>query len=340
MATQPVDVYITIDTEVWPDSLPSGSSDLNRVYDEDVYGVTPSGEFGIRFQMDILDAFNLRAVFFLESLVASAVGPAHLTRMVETIQSRGHDVQLHVHPEWLRLGAQAILPNRTGQHMKDFDVEEQTRLIEVGLENLRRSGATNVCAFRAGNCGANLDTVRAVGRNDLAYDTSYNIFYHHSHCELKTDELLVQPTLIEGVTEIPITFFEDWPGHYRHVQLCACSTTEIQSALLSAYESGWRTFVVLSHSFELVTGRHSHPRRVRADHRVVRRFQELCRFIASHRDKFRTMTFGERPKYGRPPRRRRGDRTWHGRAGGTSSSCHASSGNRSLLKDREHERVS
>ena len=113
----PLDVYITVDTEVWPQSAPTSAADLDNIYAEDVYGTTESGAFGVTFQMDVLNSYGLRAVFFVEALAATAFGSDHLARLVSTIQDRGHEVQLHVHPEWLKLGARSILPDGSGKHM-------------------------------------------------------------------------------------------------------------------------------------------------------------------------------------------------------------------------------
>ena len=290
-----MDIYITVDTEVWPKSEGLTADGLDAYIAEDVYGATDRGEFGIGYQMDVLESNGLRGVFFVESLFAIATGRAHLSRIVKFIQDRGHEVQLHVHPEWLRLGVGGLLPqHRGGQYLKDFSLEEQIVLIGAALDELRASGASHVCAFRAGNCGANRDTLRALEFHQIPYDSSYNVWYLNSVCDLKMERLLVQPTMIEGVEEFPIAFFRDWPKHYRHVQIGACSTDEIQTALMGAYEKGWQSFVILSHSFELLKGRHTLPRRVSPDYCVVQRFADVCRFIGQNRDRFRSAVFAER----------------------------------------------
>jgi len=294
-----VDVYITVDTEVWPRTSRWTESDLAADIEQDVYGRSASGEVGVVYQMDVLESFGLRAVFFLESLFASAAGPEHLSRLVDVIQKRGHEVQLHVHSEWLQLGAASVLPNKTGKNLKNFSLDEQTLLIGTGLRNLRESGANDVCAFRAGNCGANFDTLRALARLDIPCDSSYNAFYLRSECGLRTDRQLVQPTVLEGIHEFPIACFRDWPGHYRHAQIGACSTAEMQWALLAAHRGGWQSFVILSHSFELLKGRHTR-RGASPDGRVIQRFAELCQFLAENRSRFRSAVFSERRSWPRP----------------------------------------
>jgi hypothetical protein len=291
-------VFITVDTEVWPHSSDWRATDLASDMERDIYGVTPQGEYGLRYQLDVLDAFGLKAVFFVESLFASAVGPGRLTETVELIRTRRHDVQLHLHPEWLQWMAKPTVLGKHSQFLKDFTEDEQASMIKQALANLQDCGADSVCAFRAGNYGANFDTLRALKRNGIGYDTSYNFTYLSSQCGMKSPEPLLQAQEVEGVVEYPITFFEDWPGHYRHLQITACSFGEMKHALLEARRRGWSSVVLVSHSFELLKNRKSPRTPLLPDQICVRRFEQLCRFLAEHPDQFRTATFSE---LGAPP---------------------------------------
>ncbi|MBX6311521.1 MAG: hypothetical protein IRY99_01145 [Isosphaeraceae bacterium] len=288
-----LNVFITVDTEAWPFSPGWRESGLAQDIDRDIYGITPGGEFGIAFQMDVLDAYGLKAVFLVEPLFACVVGLEPLRQIVALIQGRGHEVQLHLHTEWLAWMDPSILPGRTGQNIGDFFEDEQAQLIAQGLQNLQACGAHNLVAFRAGNYGANFDTLRALARNGLLYDTSHNTNYLGSACDMRTPDLLLQPRRMHGVIEFPISIFRDRPGHYRHSQLCACSGAELEDALLGAWRRGWYAFVLVSHSFELIKRRRGSGRPPAADGIVIRRFERLCRFLASHRDKFRTAVFAE-----------------------------------------------
>jgi len=288
-----LNVFLTIDTEVGPVSRMFDRAAVVEEMQRDIYGCTPNGEFGIRFIMDCCRTHGLKAVFFVDGLFGRLVGVEYLREVVGAIRQMGHDIQLHLHPEWLSRVPNAILPGKTGQRMKDFSENDQTLLIAEGLETLKSCGVDKVCAFRAGGFGANLATLRALARNGIAYDTSHNTCWLGVTCEIHTDVLLLQPRRLHGVFEFPITFFEDWPGHYRHVQIGACSAGELRHALRSAARSEWYSFVILAHSFELV----NRPRRLGVtatpDWIAIRRFQSLCRFLAGRRDLFRTRTFAE-----------------------------------------------
>lgn len=257
-----------------------------------MHGVTARGEFSLSYQMDVLDAHGLKTVFLVESLFACAVGIEALGEIVAMIQARGHEVQLHVHPEWLAWMPDSILPGRTGQNLKEFTEEEQGVILARGLDNLRQAGALNVQAFRAGNYGADFATLRALARLGIPFDTSYNRCYLDAECGLRLPDPLVQPRMVEGVCEVPISYFSDYPGHLRHVQLCACSHREVRQAVTQAWRLGWRTFVLVSHSFELLRrdrfGIPNAPDRV-----MIKRFERLCQFLGANRDQFRTAGFSD-----------------------------------------------
>ena len=288
---KPLNVFLTIDTELSPKPIPPAGADVSAELDREIYAVTPQGEFGIRFQADLLRSCGLKGVFFVESLSANVAGMAPLQKVVDDIRNRGQEVQLHVHSEWLEYMNDSPLPGRTGYNLKEFSESEQTILIGLGLRNLKACGVS-VCAFRAGNFGANFDTLRALTRCGIPFDSSHNTCALNSDCGIKTDDVLLQPAKILGVIEFPVTFFHDWPGHQRPMQLCACSSQELEAVLMAAWRSNWYSLVLVSHSFELLKSRRRRQGPL-VSRILVKRYQRLCRFLAAHRDKFRTMTFSE-----------------------------------------------
>ncbi len=283
-----LNVLITVDTEFWADQPGSGGSVRAEDIDRDVYGVTPHGEFGVRYQADLLQECGLKGVFHIEALSALATGIEPHTRLVEELQQRGQDVQLHVHPEWLSRMPESLLPGRTGQHMHQFSLDEQEVLLAKGLEILRQCGAQNVCAFRAGNYGANWDTLRALARLGVPYDTSHNTCYLGDATQMETESALLQPRAFHGVHEFPVGYFHDRPGHRRHLQITACSARELIHAVEQAFERGWEYLVLVSHSFELID-----RRSVRPDNIAIRRFERFCRHLSGNRDRFRTIGFDD-----------------------------------------------
>ncbi len=281
-----LNVFITVDVEVWPEGMDTRPAAFNDAFRRYILGPTPGGDYGLPFQLKLLKELDLKAVFMVESLSASCVGLDPLKNIVDLITGAGQEVQLHVHSEWVEKTPGLLAAGRQGVNIRDFSVEDQTALIGQALENLRDCGAEGVNAFRAGNYGADSNTLKALAKNGIVFDTSSNVAYLDTHCGLGTDQTMLQPQQINGVHEFPISFVEDWPGHYRVAQLGACSFAEMSSMLMQAWEKGWNSFVIVSHSFELMN-----QSKTRADPIVVKRFERLCRFLADNGDKFRTRGF-------------------------------------------------
>src|SRR4029450_1167638 len=143
--------------------------------------------------------------------------------MVGLIQSAGQDVQVHAHTEWLSLVAEPGLPRAGHSARRCYPEAEQAAIIRRPAALLREAGATRLRAFRAGGYGADLATLRALTSCGIAMDTSLNVPYLKGPCDLRTEGPAPQPFDLGGPLEVPITYFEDWPGPPRPLQLGACS---------------------------------------------------------------------------------------------------------------------
>jgi hypothetical protein len=293
-----VDVFLTVDTEVWPFArnwpavpLPGNRRLTRGEISNYLYGVTPAGEYGIRYQIERFNAFGLNATFFVEALSAEVLGLDELKKLVAVIEEGSQEVQLQIHTEWLGELPNGGLPRGFRQFLHQFPLDDQRRIVAQGLDNLRRSGARDIVALRAGNFGADLDTLRAAAANELLFDSSYNIAFLGTGCDLSALGPLLRPKRIEGITEVPVSFFSDYPSHVRNVQLCACSFAELKEALLWAWRDKWPSFCIVLHSFELLK-HYDQPGDPVTPHPLhVARFESLCDFLASNSDKFRTTHF-------------------------------------------------
>lgn len=285
-------VFLTVDTETSPQAPDWRLSRLGDDMARDIYGETSAGRYGVPYQLSVLRTYGLKAVYLVETLFADAVGSDRLREVAQLIAAGGQEVQLHLHPEWLARSDAPVIRRRAAD-MHAFLPAEQQRLIERGCDLLVCAGAPRPIAFRAGNYGADAATLAAAGAAGLRFDTSHNRAYRTTSSRLASTHPLVQPGFVNGVCEVPISTFEDWPGHVRHAQLCACSYRELTHALLQAARAGWRSFVIVMHSFELLADRKRPGRTVSPDPVVIRRFERLCRFLAAHRDDMPTANFAE-----------------------------------------------
>jgi hypothetical protein len=284
-------VYYTVDTEFWPAN--PHQPDFSRAaedFQRDVLGLTSEGEYGLRYQMDALEAEGLKGVFFLEALHALKLGAGFLREMAGLVQRRGHEAALHIHPEWLAWMDEHPLGGRTSQLMKDFSPSDQRWMVERAIGALRECGVNRVTSFRAGNYGANRHTLNALAAEGVAIDSSYNVMFLGRQCGIEAETPLTSPRRMEGVIEVPITFIEDYPRHYRPMQIMAASFAEMRTALELAQRRGFPSFVFVSHGFELIR---SNRGGAQADGIVRRRFDQLITYLGRNKDRYRVTTFAD-----------------------------------------------
>lgn len=286
--TRLMNVYLTVDTEIWCDGWNNIDAKFPAAFKKYIYGETNSGNYGLPFQLKLLKEYNLKAVFFVEPLFASRFGIQPLQEIVQLIQEYGQSVELHLHTEWADESKQTIFPHikEKREHIKYFSQAEQSDLIALGKDLLKQAGCANINAFRAGTFGANNDTLVAIENNKIAIDSSYNICMHQ--CEIKVFDDIQQPIKYAGIVEAPMSTFKDGAGQRRHVQLTACSYSELRNSMQQAQEYQWNDFVLLSHSSELLNSACDKQDKV-----VTKRFEKLCAFLANNTDRFKTSHFEE-----------------------------------------------
>lgn len=283
-----LNVFITVDVEIWCDGWRNLDAKFPQAFQRYIYGPTPAGPMGLPFQVALLRDHGLQGVFFTEPLFAARFGAAPLAEIVGLLQDGGQEVQLHLHTEWVDEARTALLdgPQQKRQHLRYFSPEEQTRLIGTGLAMLRAAGAREVNAFRAGSFAFNRATLGALAANGLAIDASYNASMFGPDSGVLPGQLLTDSLVYDGIVEYPMTVFCDGSARLRHVQLTSCSWAEMEGLLWQALARGDRSFVILSHGFEMLN-----PAKTRADSVVVQRFRRLCAFLERHRDQFRVQGF-------------------------------------------------
>src|SRR4051812_16601471 len=121
-----LDIYFTIDVEVWCDGWQNLDHKFPGAFERYILG--PGGRWGLPDQLQMLGDHGLRAVCFVEPLFAGRFGQAPLTEVVGLIQGRGHEVQLHLHTEWVDEFTAPVLPATAGkrQHLRQYTLAEQT----------------------------------------------------------------------------------------------------------------------------------------------------------------------------------------------------------------------
>ncbi|HET7061201.1 MAG TPA: polysaccharide deacetylase [Nitrosospira sp.] len=283
-----LDVFFTVDVEVWCDGWEGIDSKFPDAFRRYIYGPTARGDYGLPYQLRQLREYDLTGVFFVEPLFSTRFGSDPLAEIIGLIHEQGHEIQLHLHTEWVDESHRPLLDNINGkkQFLRYFSLEEQIILIRAGADLVRQAGCERLDAFRAGGFGFNRDTLRALAHNRIPFDSSYNASIYGLDSGVSPEIPLVEPMECHGVHEYPMTVFRNGTSSLRHAQITACSYREMEGLLWQALESRRKAFVILSHNFELLNEGMNRP-----DDIVVSRFRKLCSFFDRHRDCFRLRGF-------------------------------------------------
>lgn len=276
-------VLITIDTEYSAGYFDRDTQADN--FDRVVRCLTSEGEVGIFYQMDVLENSGLRGVFFVDPMPGLVWGQSAIDQIVEPIIERGHDVQLHLHSEWLSFAKENPLDDRTGHNIKDFSLDDQIKLINEAMDILMKAGARKPIAFRAGNYGANDDTLRALAHHGIFYDSSFPPGILDSDCAISLGRDQHVPIMHHDVLEIPIGSISGIGNSQRHAQITALSYREMTAAIKNASHQNAPCFVLVSHGFEF-----ANRDRMLTNKLVKKRFEKLCNWLAKQQD-IRTVTF-------------------------------------------------
>lgn len=276
-------VYLTFDIEIWCNNWAELDKRFPASFERYIFGRSAQGEFALPATLRILQKHGLCGVFFVEPLFASRFGQRYLDIVVGMILTARQNVQLHLHPEWTDEISPALLADISSkrQHLFHYSVDEQTELIRVGKKALEIAGAPAVQVFRAGSYAANRATYTALRRNNILIDSSLNEIDPVSGLDIPVPDRYLSQREIDGITVYPVTVFTDGLGRRRPAQVGACGFAELKEALVSAQGAGCQHFVIVSHNFEMLKSASSEP-----DWIVVRRFEQLCGFLASERHRF------------------------------------------------------
>jgi hypothetical protein len=256
--------------------------------------------YGIEFLVGELKRFGLSATFFLEVFATRVFGHRDMSRVVESMASSDQDIQLHLHPIFLRYAERCNgMPSHSAlpawpDDLSAYHEEEQYRLLQQGVEIFYSLLNRQPLAFRAGGYMVNRATLRCLKKLGFLLDSSFN---PASESSFRQDPPAVnQASAVEGIVEIPVsavqTHFPD-STPLKHLEISAISSAEMRFALEEARLGGIQNVVIVFHSFSTIKRRDASYEHFRPDRIVIRRFRRLLAFLAENPSKFRVCTFSE-----------------------------------------------
>ncbi len=292
----PTSVHFTVDVECRAEHRRGAQVEPALGYDERVWGrlANQGEELGLRRLLAELEARGFRGTFFVDPTGAHDFGREGLREVCTEILSRGHDVQLHLHPSlrrarWLSRGEPPL-----SDDMADYEAAEQARLLREGIALLEGAGVprARVVASRAGNFAADNRTWQAMAEVGLSLGSSYNPCYASRGCRIEA--AAAAPGLfasgVPGVAELPITCFAQRQGagapSYRHLQIGAVSAAETIECLEQSRRLGIAHVTILMHPFELFFLDAHHPPRGRVNGINLRRLRTVLDHLAQRREAF------------------------------------------------------
>ena len=213
-----------------------------------VYGRFGTSLYGIERIMACCEEHGVKATFFVSTLEALHYGDGHVRQMADTALSRGHDVQLHVHPVWR--------PEAEGRKaLTDLDYREQAETIALAADIFRRCCAAPLVAHRAGGLWLNADTVRALEAAGIPIDASVAVGYHAYPLGDGVGAPNV-PRRLGSLVEVPVTTFAQMRvGGWelpRNFDINADSNGEMRFVVDRAVAEGVTAVSLLMHSFSFV----------------------------------------------------------------------------------------
>lgn len=294
-----VNVFITVDTE---HSIGGAFKDRNLRPVGNVkriWGKIGDKSFGIPLMMDIAETFDIRLTFFVEVMNKYHFGESETKQVCEYIMNRGHDVQLHLHPNYLNFTLNNPLEKTYSDLIGTYSLEKQIDLIKEGIEILMQTGVPRPIAFRAGCFGANEETLRALKAVGVLIDSSYNKAYLGDPC-LLGDKSINDLTCLNGIWEFPITNFVEStklrPNRFKPLDINGVSFQEMKYVLNQAKEGGLHNITIILHSFSFLKPYDVQYSKVRPRGNVIQRFKDLCQFLGENTRLFEVQTFSSLDK--------------------------------------------
>ena len=254
-----------------------------------IYGPTKRGHCGLPLLFNELSDYGLTGSFFVDPLLALKYGLQPLQEVVGLISEAEQEVQLQLHAGWVNQVVTRLFEEQTGQiaSLRDLSLDQQSRLIKVGLDLLSHAGSSQVSAFRAGHYELNRSLLKALAANGIAIDCSYNKAGKAGVSDVVPEQLVLQPVHQDGVFLYPVSVFaEQTQRALRPLQLASCSNREFETVLFYAIEHQWDSVVIILRSFDLMT-----TGQARLDPVACRRLKKLFRLLSNHPDLFKVRGF-------------------------------------------------
>jgi hypothetical protein len=265
---RPTDFFFSFDVE----------AGLNRAYSDHidtlVWGKLEGGEYGIGRICDVLEQHGLKGNFLIDFATCAFEGEARLRRIVDFLAGRGHEIHMHLHPEWLarRWGLRA----RRGEqvHFGSMSYDLTMRVLDHTATMYERFVGLAPRVFRSGSYRTNPALVLAAG--SLGFDALSNICKKMVGDPTIGGDVVIEREPFEwenGVLEIPVDTSSPEVGDPDDYQL------KYQNAMRR--KATEKTFNLVMHSWSL-TRRNPEDRHDAYEPAYEERLHQICDHAKKH----------------------------------------------------------
>lgn len=199
-------VVITVDVEAQPARAPR-----NHI-DQLIYGRLGDGEeFGIGRMFDIAEKHGVGITCFLDYAEEHLYGDA-LLDVGRYIAARGHDLQVHLHPEFMSSDSFVRSGVKRINDMFEVGTPQARLLIEYAVDAHHRVTSNKPVAFRGGGYRYNGAILEELARHDFIFNSSYNASRENQPFNIGSTK---QFRWSSGSFELPISCVFDFKGTKR-----------------------------------------------------------------------------------------------------------------------------
>ena len=263
-------IIITVDTEVG-----ERAKYVKNGFEKFILGNINNEYYGLPKIVEILGQSNYKAEFFVDVYEYKYYGEKKFKNLCKFLTKNNHGVQLHTHPSY------AYDTSRI--NMYEYSLEEQIKIISDGKELIKNWIGKYPIAHRAGNYGANNDTLQALKENKIKIDSS--LFYKHENCKIqfptKND-----PIFYNGVLESPITVIKTYPKflnipipskkYWKKIDINWLNEKEIKKSILNLSKKH-KYIILFLHSISFIAT--DYPRSITIDKAALKTFTNILDFF-------------------------------------------------------------
>lgn len=89
--------FLSFDVEALPGRHPEGTDAIDRL----IWGKVANKEYGLRRICRILGEHNLQVSFMIDMAACALYGDKAMRQVGDYLRNQGHELQVHLHSEWL-----------------------------------------------------------------------------------------------------------------------------------------------------------------------------------------------------------------------------------------------